>query len=71
MPPNNDDTVCTRQETQTTCRGTGGAVRLVACTMTMDLMGIKREESIDGVEEGSVAMYLDTAGSANVNPFIG
>jgi peroxiredoxin family protein len=46
-------------------------VRLVACTMTMDLMGIKREESIDGVEEGSVAMYLDTAGSANVNPFIG
>ncbi len=46
-------------------------VRLVACTMTMDLMGIKRQELIDGVEEGGVAMYLDQAGSANVNLFIG
>ena len=46
-------------------------VHLVACTMTMDLMGIKREELIDGVEEGGVAMYLDRAGSANVNLFIG
>jgi NADPH-dependent 2,4-dienoyl-CoA reductase/sulfur reductase-like enzyme/peroxiredoxin family protein/rhodanese-related sulfurtransferase/TusA-related sulfurtransferase len=46
-------------------------VRLVACTMTMGLMGIKREELIDGVEEGGVAMYLDRAGSANVNLFIG
>jgi NADPH-dependent 2,4-dienoyl-CoA reductase/sulfur reductase-like enzyme/peroxiredoxin family protein/rhodanese-related sulfurtransferase/TusA-related sulfurtransferase len=46
-------------------------VHLVACTMTMDLMGIKREELIDGVEEGGVALYLDRAGSANVNLFIG
>jgi NADPH-dependent 2,4-dienoyl-CoA reductase/sulfur reductase-like enzyme/peroxiredoxin family protein/rhodanese-related sulfurtransferase/TusA-related sulfurtransferase len=46
-------------------------VRLVACTMTMDLMGLKREELLDGVEEGGVAMYLDRAGSANVNLFIG
>jgi len=46
-------------------------VHLVACTMTMDLMGIQREELIDGVEEGGVAMYLDRAGSANVNLFIG
>jgi len=46
-------------------------VRLVACTMTMDLMGIKREELIEGVEEGGVAAYLDKAGSANVNLFIG
>jgi NADPH-dependent 2,4-dienoyl-CoA reductase/sulfur reductase-like enzyme/peroxiredoxin family protein/rhodanese-related sulfurtransferase/TusA-related sulfurtransferase len=46
-------------------------VRLVACSMTMDLMGIKREELIDGVEEGGVAAYLDRAGSANVNLFIG
>ena len=46
-------------------------VRLVACTMTMDLMGIKREELLDGVEEAGVAAYLDKAGSANVNLFIG
>jgi peroxiredoxin family protein/rhodanese-related sulfurtransferase/TusA-related sulfurtransferase len=45
-------------------------VHLVACAMTMELMGIKREELIDGVEEGGVAMYLDRAESANVNLFI-
>ncbi|MEN8126198.1 MAG: FAD-dependent oxidoreductase [Planctomycetota bacterium] len=45
-------------------------VRLVGCTMTMDLMGIKKEELIDGVEEGGVAMYLDKAEDAGVNLFI-
>ena len=45
-------------------------VKLVACTMSMDLMGIKREEMIDGVEEGGVALYLDRAGEGNVNLFI-
>ena len=45
-------------------------VRLVACTMSMDLMGIKSEEMIDGIEEGGVAMYLDRAGAGNVNLFI-
>jgi peroxiredoxin family protein len=45
-------------------------VRLIACTMSMDLMGIKREELIDGVEEGGVAMYLDSAEEGNVNLFI-
>ena len=48
-----------------------GGVRMVACTMTMDLMGIRREELIDGVEEGGVAAYLDRANFANVNLFIG
>ncbi|MFW5841599.1 MAG: DsrE/DsrF/DrsH-like family protein, partial [Planctomycetota bacterium] len=45
-------------------------VKLVACTMTMELMGIRKEELIDGVEEGGVAMYLDTASRGNVNLFI-
>ncbi len=45
-------------------------VQLVACSMSMDLMGIKREELIDGVQEGGVAMYLDNAESGNVNLFI-
>ena len=45
-------------------------VQMVACTMSMDLMGIKREELIDGVEEGGVAMYLNSAESGNVNLFI-
>jgi peroxiredoxin family protein len=45
-------------------------VRLVACTMTMDIMGIKREELIEGVEFGGVATYLDKADSAGVNLFV-
>jgi len=45
-------------------------VRMVACSMSMDLMGIKRQELIDGVEEGGVAMYLDHAEGGNVNLFI-
>ncbi|MCC6933371.1 MAG: FAD-dependent oxidoreductase [Deltaproteobacteria bacterium] len=45
-------------------------VKLVACSMSMDLMGLKKEEFIDGVEEGGVAMYLSNAEQGNVNLFI-
>ena len=45
-------------------------VRLVACSMSMDLMGIHREELIDGVEEGGVAMFLDQAENGTTNLFI-
>ena len=45
-------------------------MRLVACAMSMDLLGIKREELIEGVEVGGVATYLDHAQSGNVNLFI-
>ncbi|MFH1266216.1 MAG: DsrE/DsrF/DrsH-like family protein, partial [Planctomycetota bacterium] len=45
-------------------------VRLVACSMSMDLMGIRREELIDGIEEGGVAMYLNQAEAGNVNLFV-
>lgn len=45
-------------------------VRLVACQMSMDVMGIKPEELIDGVEIGGVATYLDAAEDSNVNLFI-
>jgi len=44
-------------------------VQLVVCSMSMDLMGIKREELIDGIEEGGVAMYIDKVGG-NANLFI-
>ncbi len=42
----------------------------MACSMTMDIMGIKKEELIDGIEVGGVAMYLAEAESGNVNLFI-
>ena len=45
-------------------------VNLVACSMSMELMGINRKELIDGVQEGGVAMYLDRAEAGNVNLFI-
>lgn len=45
-------------------------VRFVACAMTMDLMGIKKEELIDGVELGGVASYLANADEAGYNLFI-
>ena len=45
-------------------------VRLVACQMSMDLMGVAREELIDGVEIGGVATYMEAASEAGVNLFI-
>ena len=45
-------------------------VRLVACSMSMDLMGIRKEELIDGVEEGGVAMFLGAAEQSNMSLFI-
>ncbi|MGI5978098.1 MAG: FAD-dependent oxidoreductase [Oscillospiraceae bacterium] len=45
-------------------------VKLVACTMSMDIMGIKPEELIDGVELGGVGAYLGDAEESNVNLFI-
>lgn len=45
-------------------------IRLVACTMSMDVMGIRKEELIDGVEFAGVASYLGDAEGSNVNLFI-
>ena len=45
-------------------------VKLIACTMSMDIMGITKEELIDGVELAGVASYLGDAEESNVNLFI-
>ncbi|MDF2531805.1 MAG: hypothetical protein K0R80_3276 [Clostridia bacterium] len=45
-------------------------VKMIACTMSMDVMGIKEAELIDGVELAGVATYLGEADGANVNLFI-
>lgn len=50
--------------------GMDSGIRVVACQMSMDVMGITREELIDGVEIGGVATYLDSADDSNVNLFI-
>jgi peroxiredoxin family protein len=36
-------------------------VRLIACQMTMDVMGIKREDLVDGLEIGGAATFLEFA----------
>ena len=45
-------------------------IKLVACTMSMDVMGIKKEELIDGIEFAGVTSYLGNAEEANVNLFV-
>ncbi len=45
-------------------------VKIVACTMSMDVMGIKEQELIEGVELGGVGAYLGDAEESNVNLFI-
>ncbi|MEM5871892.1 MAG: DsrE/DsrF/DrsH-like family protein, partial [Candidatus Aenigmatarchaeota archaeon] len=45
-------------------------VKLVACQMSMDIMGVKKEELIDGIEIGGVATYLEKASEANINLFV-
>ena len=43
---------------------------LVACTMSMDIMGIKEEELVDGISFGGVGQYLGEADKSNNNLFI-
>jgi peroxiredoxin family protein len=45
-------------------------VRLVACTMSMEAMGITAEELIDGVEFGGVADFLGSSQKSGTNLFI-
>jgi peroxiredoxin family protein len=45
-------------------------VKFVACTLSMDILGFKQEELIDGLEFAGVAAYLGEADEANVNLFI-
>jgi len=45
-------------------------VRIVACTMSMDVMGVKESELIDNLEFGGVATYLGDAADSKVTLFI-
>ncbi len=42
-------------------------VRLIACQMTMDVMGIKKEELIDGIEIGGAATFLQFASESAIS----
>ena len=45
-------------------------VKFVACQMSMELMGIKAEELIDGVELGGVATMLGSTEKSDLTYFI-
>lgn len=45
-------------------------VELIACQMSMDIMGVAPEELLEGVTIGGVATYLSEAEQANLNLFI-
>lgn len=45
-------------------------IKFIACTMSMDIMGIKKEELIDGIEYAGVAKYISESNKANSNLFI-
>ncbi|HPO48896.1 MAG TPA: DsrE/DsrF/DrsH-like family protein [Spirochaetota bacterium] len=45
-------------------------VELIACQMSMDMMGVKPEELFDGVRIGGVATYLEEAEKSNLNLFV-
>ena len=45
-------------------------VEFIACQMSMDVMGVQREELLDEVTVGGVATYIDRADQSNINLFI-
>lgn len=45
-------------------------VKFIACQMTMDVMGYKQSDIIDGVEFGGAASWLDSAADSQINLFI-
>nr|WP_281253729.1 DsrE/DsrF/DrsH-like family protein [Sporomusa silvacetica] len=45
-------------------------IEIVACQMSMDVMGLHPEELIDGIKYGGVGYYLNEAEDSNVNLFI-
>lgn len=45
-------------------------VKLVACMMTMDLLGLQKEELLNDIEYAGVGAYIGDAEEGNVNLFI-
>ncbi len=63
-----DENVMSLPELIATAREQG--IKFVACTMSMDVMGLHKEELLDGIEYAGVASYLGDADESNVNLFI-
>ncbi|MBI5179644.1 MAG: DsrE/DsrF/DrsH-like family protein [Nitrospinae bacterium] len=42
-------------------------VRMIGCQMTMDVMGVKKEDFVDGIEIGGAATFLDYAADSDIS----
>ncbi|MGZ6503111.1 MAG: DsrE/DsrF/DrsH-like family protein [Tumebacillaceae bacterium] len=60
--------IATLQELMATAQELG--VKMIACTMSMDVLGITEAELIDGVDYAGVATYLMAADESKLNLFI-
>jgi peroxiredoxin family protein len=45
-------------------------VRLIGCQMTMDVMGVRKEDLVEGTEVGGAATFLDLAADSQIQLFI-
>jgi peroxiredoxin family protein len=45
-------------------------VKIVACQMSMDVMGIKKEDLIDNIEIGGVAAFLGSSFNSQTTLFV-
>jgi peroxiredoxin family protein len=45
-------------------------VTMIGCQMTMDVMGVEKEDLVDGVETGGAAYFLEWASRCNITLFI-
>ena len=60
--------VATIEELRTICLESD--VKLIGCTMTMDVFGFKKEDFIDGIELGGAATFLEFAVDSDISMFI-
>ncbi len=47
-----------------------GGVRMIACSPTLDMTGVKKEDMVDGVEIAGAADFLNFALEANISLFV-
>ena len=63
-----DQNVSTIPEFLDICIESG--VKLIGCQMTMDVMGVKREDLMDEIEVGGAATFLEIASRSNITLFV-
>ena len=63
-----DKGIATLEELMEVAKDLG--VKFIACTMSMDVMGVSKEQLIDNLEYGGVATYMADASRSKVTLFV-